>query len=161
MAKTPKNLVASVRQRLLNFARAQGRIYDVVLVTYGLERLIYRLSISEYRDQLVLKGGMLITLWIGDEHRVTRDADFLRFGDASKENLKEAFGEIMGLQVDDGLVFDVNRLTAESIARTQEYGGIRLKTIANCIGRRDGDTCSKKPQRSPGLSSRCFPFGTV
>ncbi len=80
MADRRNNSPASVRQRLLNLARDKGRVFDVVLVTYGLERLMYRLSISEHRDSFVLKGGMLVTLWIGDENRVTRDADFLGFG---------------------------------------------------------------------------------
>ena len=82
MAKAPKNLAASVRQRLLNLTREQGRVFEVVLVTYGLERLIYRLSISEHRDRFVLKGGMLVTLWTIDDNRVTRDADFLALGDS-------------------------------------------------------------------------------
>ena len=42
MAKAPKDLAASVRQRLLDLARRDGRVFDVVLVTYGLERLLYR-----------------------------------------------------------------------------------------------------------------------
>ena len=83
MANGRNNSPASVRQRLLNLAREKGQVFDVVLVAYGLERLMYRLSISEHRDSLVLKGGMLVTLWIGDENRVTRDADFLGFGEAT------------------------------------------------------------------------------
>jgi len=130
VAKVPKNLAASVRQRLLNLSRKQGRIFDVVLVTYGLERLIYRLSVSEYRDQFILKGGMLVTLWIEDESRVTRDADFLGVGDTSEDHLKSVFRKLLALDVEDGLVFDVDGLTAETIKEEQEYGGIRLKTIA-------------------------------
>jgi len=64
MAKTPKKLTASIRQRLLDLSRREGRVFDVVLVTYGLERLIFRMSISDYRDQFILKGGMLVTHWI-------------------------------------------------------------------------------------------------
>lgn len=62
MADQPRNIVASVRQRLLNFARAQRQAFDVVLVAVGLERLIYRLSVSAHRDRFVLKGGKLVTL---------------------------------------------------------------------------------------------------
>ena len=130
MAKAPRNLAASVRQRLLNLSREEGRVFAVVLVTYGLERLIYRLSVSDYQDRFILKGGMLVTLWIADESRVTRDADFLGTGDASVEHLKSVFAKILSLDADDGLVFDVDGLTAETIKEEQEYGGIRLKTIA-------------------------------
>ncbi len=68
MAEAPKNMAASVRQRLLNLSRDEGRVFDVVLVTYGLERLIYRLSISDHRSSFVLKGGMLVTLWTEDKN---------------------------------------------------------------------------------------------
>jgi len=130
MAKAPKNLTASIRQRLLDLSRRENRVFDVVLVTYGLERLIFRLSISDYRDQFVLKGGMLVTHWIEDESRVTRDVDFLGYGDASEAHLKTVFSKLMSLEANDGLVFDVDGLTAGAIKEDQEYGGIRLKTIA-------------------------------
>lgn len=130
MAKTPKNLAASIRRRLLDLSRSEGRIFDVVLVTYGLERLIFRLSISDYRDQFILKGGMLVTHWIEDESRVTRDVDFLGYGDASEGYLKTVFSKLLSLEANDGLVFDVDGLTTETIKEDQEYGGIRLKTIA-------------------------------
>jgi hypothetical protein len=115
MADKTGNSSASVRQRLLNLAREQHRVFEVVLVIYGLERLMHRLSISEHRDSLVLTGGMLVTLWTGDENRVTRDADFLGFGDASEDHLISVFSLIMRQPADDGLVYDTDRLTAEAI----------------------------------------------
>lgn len=130
MANEPKNLTASIRQRLLDLSRREGRVFDAVLVTYGLQRLIFRLSISDYRDQFILKGGMLVTHWIGDESRVTRDVDFLGYGDASEGHLKTVFSKLLSLEANDGLVFDVDGLRAETIKEDQEYGGIRLKTIA-------------------------------
>jgi predicted nucleotidyltransferase component of viral defense system len=85
MAKAPSNAAASVRQRLLNLARAQGQLFDVVLVAFGLERLLYRLSQSSYCDRFVLKGGLLVTLWTADTGRFTRDIDFLAFGQDDEE----------------------------------------------------------------------------
>ena len=131
MANGQRNSPASVRQRLLNLAREKSQVFDVVLVIYGLERLMYRLSVSEHRDSFVLKGGMLVTLWIGDKNRVTRDADFLGIGDASEERLISVLSEIMSQQLDDGLVYDIGNLTARAIREEQQYGGIRLKTVAN------------------------------
>ena len=119
-----------MRQRLLNLSREQGRIFEVVLVTYGLERLLYRLSISEFRNRFILKGGILVTFWIEDENRVTRDADFLGHGDASEDHLKSVFATILSLEADDGLVYDIDGLAAETIREEHEYGGIRLKTTA-------------------------------
>lgn len=130
MAKQPKNLAASVRQRLLNLARKDRQAFDVVLVAFGLERLIYRLSISEYRDRFVLKGGMLVTLWTEDTGRFTRDVDFLAFVPDDEETLKGMISDILSIDAEDGLVFDMDSLTATVIREDQVYGGMRLKTSA-------------------------------
>lgn len=130
MAKPPVNLAKSVKDRLLNLARAEGKVFDVVLVRFALERLLYRLSLSAHRDRFVLKGGMLVTVWLDDDNRVTRDADFLGHGDADADRLVADFREIMSVDVDDGLVFDVDNLSATAIREEMEYGGTRLKTVA-------------------------------
>lgn len=130
MAKQPKDIAASVRQRLLNLAREEGQVFDVVLVAFGLERLVYRLSVSEYRDRFVLKGGMLVTLWTADTGRFTRDIDFLAFGSDEETQLKEAFSAILAIDGRDGLIYDTANLTAVAIREDQVYGGMRLRTTA-------------------------------
>jgi hypothetical protein len=130
MAKQPKDIAASVRQRLLNLARAEGQLFDVVLVAFGLERLVYRLSVSEYRNRFVLKGGMLVTLWTADTGRFTRDIDFLAFGSDEEAELKTAFSQILAIDGGDGLVYDVASLTAVAIREDQIYGGMRLRADA-------------------------------
>ena len=130
MAKAPTNMAKSVKDRLLNIARKQGRAFDILLVRFTLERLLYRLSISTHRDRFVLKGGMLVAVWVTDDNRVTRDADFLGHGDPDPDRLIADFGEIMAIESDDGLAFDVDALAATLIREEMEYGGIRLKTAA-------------------------------
>ena len=130
MAKPPKDIAASVRQRLLNLARQEEQVFDVVLVAFGLERLVYRLSVSDYRDRFVLKGGMLITLWTADTGRFTRDIDFLAFGSDEEAALKEAFSTILAIDGGDGLIYDAANLTAAPIREDQVYGGMRLRTTA-------------------------------
>lgn len=130
MADIPRNIATSVRQRLLNLARAEGQAFDVVLVAFGLERLIYRLSVSAHRDRFVLKGGMLVTLWTKDRGRFTRDVDFLSFGAEDEGTLKTTIAEILAIDADDGLIFDDASLTAAPIREDQVYGGMRLKTTA-------------------------------
>ncbi|WP_169543968.1 nucleotidyl transferase AbiEii/AbiGii toxin family protein [Sneathiella aquimaris] len=130
MAKQPKDIAASVRQRLLNLAREEQRVFEVVLVAFGLERLIYRLSVSDYRERFVLKGGMLVTLWTTDPGRFTRDVDFLGFGDDDEGQLKAVFAEILAMDVNDGLTFDSADISASDIREDQVYGGKRLKTTA-------------------------------
>lgn len=130
MADPPRNIAASVKQRLLNMARAQRRGFDILLVRFALERLLFRLSQSPHRDSYILKGGMLVTQWLGHDSRETRDADFLGFGEADVETIKATFAEIMSIAADDGLDFDTDALAATPIREEMEYGGIRLKTSA-------------------------------
>lgn len=130
MAKTGKHSAQSIRQRLLNISRRKGQVFDVILVNFGLERFLYRLSKSEHQNTFVLKGGVLVTLLIDDESRVTRDVDFLGYGDSSIDHLKSVISGIMNIEVDDGIRFDTDSMTAETIRQEMEYGGIRLKAFA-------------------------------
>lgn len=130
MAKGTANLARSIKDRLLNLSRSEGRVFDVVLVRFALERLLYRLSQTHHRDRFVLKGGLLVTIWLEDDNRVTRDADFLGHGDASAAQLIADFREIMSVDAEDGLRFDVDALTATAIREELEYGGTRLRTTA-------------------------------
>ncbi|MBU1287274.1 MAG: nucleotidyl transferase AbiEii/AbiGii toxin family protein [Alphaproteobacteria bacterium] len=131
MAKTPTNIAASVRQRLLNFARSEGRDFQTLLVAFGLERLIFRLSKSPHRDKFVLKGGMLVTLWTTDSGRFTRDIDFLAFGETEDATLTSIFAEILSFDAGDGLEFSIDTITTTDIREDQVYGGKRLRTVAH------------------------------
>lgn len=130
MADGRRTSAASIRQRLLDVARAEGRVHEVVLVRYALERLLYRLSISPHRDRFALKGGVLVTQWIHGGNRETRDVDFLGFGESTPNVLKATFAEIMATAADDALAFDVGALRAEQIREGMEYEGVRLRTTA-------------------------------
>ena len=136
MAKSVTNMAVSARARLLTIAKAQNQPFDVILVRYALERLLYRLSISPHRNRFVLKGGLLVTLWVDDAMRVTRDVDFLGYGDADAEALKAVFTEIMSIESDDALAFNTDTLTTEPIRSEVEYGGTRLRTVALLAGAR-------------------------
>src|SRR3546814_16817849 len=78
---------------------------------------------------------MRISDWSSDvcssDLRETRDADFLGFGEADEETLKQIFAEIMAVPAKDGLVFDTDALIATAIREDMEYGGIRLRTSAS------------------------------
>lgn len=130
MADRTANIAASVKQRLLNISREQGRGFDLLLVRFALERLLLRLSKSQFRDRFILKGGMLVTQWFAHDNRETRDIDFLGFGSDQPEAVRSIFGEIMQIKCDDGLMFDIDAITAIPIREAMEYGGIRLRTAA-------------------------------
>lgn len=136
MAKAPRNLGASVRARLQNLARERGQVFDLLLTRYALERLLYRLSISEHRNRFVLKGAILVTTWFDDPHRPTRDLDLLGFGDASSNAMLAIWKEICGTALDDGMTFDDAALRSDPIREELEYGGLRLRTTATLAGAR-------------------------
>jgi predicted nucleotidyltransferase component of viral defense system len=130
MRKPPRNIGASVRARLLNLAKQRNQPFDLLLTRYTLERLLYRLSSSKYRERFVLKGAMLMTNWVDDPYRPTRDLDLLGFGDSDPDAIIGVFHEICALKADDAVVFDIGGLTVDRIRDEAEYGGLRIKTTA-------------------------------
>ncbi|RYF57165.1 MAG: nucleotidyl transferase AbiEii/AbiGii toxin family protein [Comamonadaceae bacterium] len=136
MPDRPRNVGAFVRQRLLNLAHARGQPMELLLTRYALERLLHRLSLSPHRERFVLKGAMLLATWFDEPHRATRDVDLLGFGDATKDALLGTFREIMAVEVDDGMIFDLKGLRIEAIREEVEYGGSRLRTTAALAGAR-------------------------
>ena len=136
MPDRPRNIAASVRQRLLNLAHARGEPMELLLTRYALERLLHRLSLSPHRERFVLKGAMLLATWFDEPHRATRDVDLLGFGDAAEDALLATFREIMAVEVDDEVSFDLKGLRIEAIREEVEYGGSRLRTTAALAGAR-------------------------
>ena len=134
---TTVNMAASVRQRLLNKAREQRADFNLMLTRYGLERLLYRLSVSEHSNRFVLKGAMLFPLWGIDGFRTTRDLDLAGFGEGDLEELIDVFRAICQTSVeDDGITFDSQSVEAENIRDQMEYGGTRLNFNAELAGAR-------------------------
>jgi predicted nucleotidyltransferase component of viral defense system len=130
MRKPPRNIGASIRARLLNLAKERNQPFDLVLTRYTLERLLYRLSSSKYRERFVLKGAMLMTSWVDDPYRPTRDLDLLGFGDSDPDAIIGVFREIFTMKADDAVVFDIGGLAVDRIRDEAEYGGLRIKTTA-------------------------------
>lgn len=130
--KTPANPGASIRQRLLNHSRESGEAFQDVLVRYGIERLLFRLSRSPHVDRFLLKGARLFTVWDGAPHRPTRDLDLQGIGDLSVDELIGVFRDLAVLKIvpDDGLRFDPASVQAEQIRAEDRYGGIRVTLVA-------------------------------
>jgi hypothetical protein len=123
----PRNVAASVRARLTEFARKRGEEFQLVLTRYAIERFLYRLSVSPHRDGFVLKGAMLFQLWAAEPHRATKDVDLLGTGDSSVERLADVVKAVCAVAVaEDGLDFDPAAVTAGRIKEDQEYEGVRV-----------------------------------
>jgi hypothetical protein len=96
------------------------------------ERFLYRLSISPHRQRFILKGARLFELWIGDAHRPTRDIDFLSSGSPHIQDLIPIFADICSQQVPqpDGVIFPLDRISAEPAREDQDYQGASFKLTA-------------------------------
>ena len=123
-------MAASVMDRLRTTAKERGQPFDLLLTRYVLERLLYRLSTTAYRERFVLKGAVLMTTWFESPFRPTRDLDLLGFGDSASDALLAIFREICAIQIGDGVDFDAAALAVSRIREELEYGGLRLETVA-------------------------------
>jgi Nucleotidyl transferase AbiEii toxin, Type IV TA system len=174
----PKNLPASVRQKLANLARERNVDFGLILVKYGLERILFRLCRSRHSGDFILKGALLFELWTEQRYRPTRDADFLARGDNSPERFAQIFRELCVLEVDeDGLRFDPDTVEAERISEDADYEGIRVTLVAYLerakipiqIDVGFGDTVTPAPSEtdyptlleSPGPRLLAYPKETV
>ncbi|MFA6234081.1 MAG: nucleotidyl transferase AbiEii/AbiGii toxin family protein [Bacteroidota bacterium] len=106
-----KNLPASVRQRLLNLSRQEGRSFNEILQYYAMERFLYRLSQSAHARTFVLKGAMMLRVWGVTGLRPTMDIDLLGRTRNVENAVLSQLLEVLGTQVEpDGLVFDAETL---------------------------------------------------
>lgn len=111
-------------------ARREGRPTDELLVLYILERFLFRLSVSEHRDGLVLKGGMLLAVF--GERRPTGDVDLLARSIANDvDSISDVVREVLAVSVDDGVVFDAAALRASVIRDVELYSGVRIVVPAS------------------------------
>jgi hypothetical protein len=130
--KMPKNLPASIRQRLLNYAHLHGNDYQRVLTRYAIERLLVRICRSPARDHYILKGAMLFATWPEHAFRPTGDLDLLGEGDPSPKGIATLFVDIC--QIDggpDGIVFDPSTLLVEAVRGEENNRGARVTVIGS------------------------------
>ena len=122
----------SVKDRLKNQAKEDGRTMQDELITYGLERTIYRLSISEYAERFTLKGGIfLYALFDGNFARATMDIDLLaQHIPNDAEKMKSVFKNIFSIECDDALRFDLDSLNVNDITEFKEYHGVNVSITA-------------------------------
>lgn len=121
----------SVKERLKKQAIEDGKTMQDKLVTYGLERTIYRLSVSKYAEKFTLKGGIfLYALFHGEYTRATTDIDLLaqRIPNDAEE-LTNVFNDIFSIECNDALRFDLNTLEVIDITELKEYHGVNVSIM--------------------------------
>jgi hypothetical protein len=130
--KPPKNIAASVRERLRQRAAAQGRPFDEVLTYYAIERFLFRLAQTPHRDRFVLKGALMLPIWGSALARATRDIDFLGRGTLEPEAVATIIADCIRVSVpDDGVVFDSASIKTSEIREDERYGGIRATFLGH------------------------------
>jgi predicted nucleotidyltransferase component of viral defense system len=128
MTEKIKNYGKSVRDKLLNVSKNSNVPYQTLLTRYFQERLLYRISQTQYKDHFLLKGGALLFAYEKFAARPTLDIDFLGKNISNDgENIRHAFQEICSVDYpEDGVRFGADQITYKNITEFKEYHGIRL-----------------------------------
>nr|WP_321294753.1 nucleotidyl transferase AbiEii/AbiGii toxin family protein [uncultured Sphaerochaeta sp.] len=124
--------VQSLKAQLKNYAVRTNHTFQDVLILYGIERMVYRISTSRYVDNFTLKGGIfLYALYNKNFARSTADVDLLAHHTSNDiESMRSIFGEIIACAVDDGLNFDATTLEFQMISQVKAYHGVRVIVMA-------------------------------
>lgn len=119
----------SLKARIKNFSVENSISAQAVLQYYLMGRFLYRLSMTDYREKFVLKGGMLISSIIGVEHRTTMDLDTTLLNlPMNEDSISKAFLLICSIQLDDGILFEFDSISP--IREDDMYGGYRASFTA-------------------------------
>lgn len=124
------NLAASVRAKLQNIKEKTGEDFQLLLMRFAAERLLYRLSISSHQDKFLLKGAALFNVWFNEPHRPTKDVDLLGSGENDIPTIEEIFREICQIESPDGLEFPLETLQGSLIREEEVYQGVRITLTA-------------------------------
>jgi hypothetical protein len=127
-----RNMGASVRQRLLNHAKATGKPFAEVLQYFAMERFLYRLSVSPHVGTFTLKGALLLTAWQAPISRPTMDIDLLGRTDNSVDTITSLMREISQAPVaDEGIAFDPSSFAGGTIREDADYAGVRMEFVGH------------------------------
>lgn len=177
--KHSRNLSQSIRSKLLQHSKQKKVDFNNEVTRYALDRFLYRLSQSEYKNKFVLKGATLFKVWNGELHRPTKDLDLLGFGESDLPEIEKQIKAVCEIEGEDGIDLDPQSVRGETIKEEQEYEGVRVYinyTLANNTGKIQldigfGDAITPEPLEReiptdldlnlPLPSLRIYPLETV
>jgi predicted nucleotidyltransferase component of viral defense system len=123
-----RDIGASVRQRLLNKSRTQGRPFQELIQYFAMERFLYLLAKSPYSDRFVLKGALLLTAWRAPQSRPTMDIDLAGRVDNQLDHIKEIVARVCEVDVEpDGIAFNRTSMDVSRINEDADYEGVRVQ----------------------------------
>lgn len=127
MKKEIRNISVSVRNKLLNIANESNRDYNAILRQYFQERFLYRISISPYRSNFILKGAFLLMVNEISKFRPTKDIDFLVNTIFSEvEECTNIIKEIASINIEDGVEFVTENISGKRIKEDADFEGVRI-----------------------------------
>lgn len=122
---TADKLKALISKKSLGDTESSQRLFQM----FYFERILERISLSSYKGQIILKGGLLLSSIIGIDERTTRDMDATLKGiPVSEEKILEIFNEILSVQLDDGVHFEIDNI--KEIRQDDDYDGFKLNILA-------------------------------
>ena len=127
MTKDIKNLSESIRVKLFNISKKENIDFNLIILRYLQESFLHRLSISKYKNNFLLKGGLLLITIDIPKSRPTVDVDFLvRKLKNEPDIVRNIFVDILSLAVEDGVWFDIKSVNIKNITEDSNYKGIRV-----------------------------------
>jgi predicted nucleotidyltransferase component of viral defense system len=124
----PKNIAASVHNRLLNRAKESDRSFNELLQYYAIERFLYRLSLSAHTERFILKGALMLMVWESPLSRSTMDIDMLGKMENSVDKIIAIVQEVCRQDVEpDGIIFDPESVQGQRITEDADYEGVRIR----------------------------------
>ena len=125
MIKTARQLKDLIR----NLSKEKSADAQILIRNYMMERFLERISLSEYRDKFILKGGMLVAAMVGLDARSTMDLDAtIKGANVSAEDVEKLVLSIVAVPIDDGVTFQIKSVS--EIMDEAEYPGIRVSMAA-------------------------------
>ena len=120
---------AKLRSIILKKAKGDSTLSGQLYQMFFFERILERLSKSQYKHNIILKGGLLLSSIIGDDERTTKDMDAtLKSMPLEKENIHSIFKEILSIDLKDDVSFEI--LDIKDIREEDEYGGFKVNIMA-------------------------------
>jgi len=148
-----ENIAKSIRAKLLNISKKENISYQLMIIRYFQERLLFRLSLSKFNNNFCLKGGVLLYMLDQKKSRPTIDIDFLATQtNNDKNNIKNIFSEICRIEYKkDAVTFDNQEITVTEITKQANYNGIRINVTGKL------DTIKQRIQINIGFGDIVYP----
>ena len=119
-----------IKDLIRNHVKGDSAKSQMLLRHYAMERLLERLSVSDYSNDFIIKGGVLVASLIGVDERTTRDIDAtMRGHNMNLDNVARIFNEVASIDIGDGFTFELGE--PQEIMEDSEYGGVRVAVNAS------------------------------